>query len=57
VRCRARRRADAAVQATVEFVVKPEVGLDVLKNFLKLVTFNGRRIRYRIANMFLYSGR
>ena len=57
MRRRARCRANATVQATVELMVEPEVALNVLEDFLQLFTFNRERVRYRITNEFLDSGR
>ena len=50
-------RADTAVQAAVELVIEAQICLDVLEDLLELLAFNGRRIRYRVANVFLDSGR
>jgi hypothetical protein len=41
VRSRARRGTDAAVKATIQFMVKPEVCLNVLEYFLQFLAFNG----------------
>ena len=51
------RGADAAVQAAIQLVVVAQVGLDILKYLLQLVPTDWRRIRYRIAYVFLNSGR
>jgi hypothetical protein len=48
---------NSAIQAAVQFVIEPEVGLDILENLLQLLARYRRCIGYRVADVFLYSGR
>jgi hypothetical protein len=47
---------NATIQATIQLVIKSQVALDVLEYFFQLFTFDGRLVRYRIANILLDSG-
>jgi hypothetical protein len=48
-------RAYTAIQAAVEFVIKADVRLDILKYFFQCLPAQFRAVGYRVADVFLYS--
>jgi hypothetical protein len=55
MRGRTGRRTDAAVQASVQFMVVAQVALYVLKNLFEFFAPDYVGVRDRVTNVFLYS--